>query len=61
MDMEVKSVKKKFKQHSFAAGVNREVIQKGAEMLNVTLEDLIAGCIEAMRAVADDIGLGMQQ
>lgn len=61
MDMEVKSVKKKFKQHSFAAGVNREIIQKGAEMLGVSAEDLMAGCIEAMRTVADDIGLGMQE
>ena len=60
MDLEVKSVKKKFKQHSFAAGVNREVILHGAQMLDIPLEDLITGCIDAMRGAADEIGLGMQ-
>jgi predicted hydrolase (HD superfamily) len=48
-DMEMKSVKKKFKDHRFAAGCHREVIQKGADMLGWTLEDLITKTIEAMR------------
>ena len=48
-DMEMKSVKKKFKQLSFAAGCHREVITQGAEMLGWTLEDLITKTIEAMR------------
>jgi len=48
-DMEMKSVKKKFKQLSFAAGCHREVINQGAEMLGWTLEDLITKTIEAMR------------
>ena len=48
-DMEMKSVKKKFKQLSFAAGCHREVITRGAEMLGLTLEDLITKTIEAMR------------
>lgn len=56
-DLEVKSVKKKWKLNSFAAGANREVIQKGADMLGVTLDELIADTIEGMRVVADEIGL----
>ncbi|MDY3869060.1 MAG: hydrolase [Pyramidobacter sp.] len=49
-DLEVKSVKKKFKDKSFAAGCSREVIKQGAEMLGWTLEDLIDKTIQAMRA-----------
>ncbi len=58
MDLPVKSVRKKWKDKAFAAGVDRGVIQKGAEMLGVELSDLIADTIEGMRTVADDIGLG---
>lgn len=57
LDMKAKSVKKKWKEKSFAAGVNREVIQKGAEMLQMELGDLITETIEAMRTVAAEIGL----
>ncbi|MBR4078740.1 MAG: hydrolase [Christensenellaceae bacterium] len=49
MDMELKSVKKKFKQPSFAAGCSRDVIKAGAEMLGWELDDLISGTILAMR------------
>ena len=49
MDMEVSSVKKKWKQKAFAAGVNREVILKGAEMLGITLEQLIQDTIDGMK------------
>lgn len=49
-DLEVKSVKKKYKDKKFAAGCSREVIERGAEMLNWDLNDLIARTIEAMRA-----------
>lgn len=56
-DLQVKSVKKKWKQPSFAAGVDRQVIERGATMLDVELEALIADVIEAMRGVADDLGL----
>ena len=49
-DLEVKSVKKKYKDKKFAAGCSREVIQKGADMLGWTLEELIGQTIEAMRA-----------
>ena len=57
MDVKVKSVKKKWKDRSFAAGVNREIIAKGAEMLGVELSELIDDVIMGMRDVAADIGL----
>jgi putative nucleotidyltransferase with HDIG domain len=57
MDVKVKSVKKKWKDKSFAAGVNREVIAKGADMLDVELSELIDDVIMGMREVADQIGL----
>lgn len=48
-DLELKSVKKKFKTKSFAAGCSREVIQRGADMLGWPLDDLITQTIEALR------------
>jgi predicted hydrolase (HD superfamily) len=57
MDMKAKSVKKKWKNKNFAAGVNREVIEKGAEMLGMELGDLITETITGMRNVAEEIGL----
>ncbi len=57
MDLEVKSVKKKWKNQNFAAGVNREVIQQGAEMLHMELNDLIQDVIIAMRGISKEIGL----
>lgn len=48
-DLTVKSVRKKWKQKNFAAGADREVIARGAEMLGVDLADLIGDCIGAMR------------
>jgi putative nucleotidyltransferase with HDIG domain len=57
LDMETKSVKKKWKEKSFAAGVNREVIEKGAAMLGVDLNELIGDAIAGMREVAGPIGL----
>ena len=56
-DLEAKSVMKKWKDRSFAAGVNRSVIEKGAAMLGVELRDLVADAIIGMREVADKIGL----
>ena len=49
-DLEVKSVKKKYKDKKFAAGCSREVIERGADMLGWTLEELIDRTIQAMRA-----------
>jgi len=57
MDMKTKSVKKKWKQKQFAAGVDRSIIEKGAEMLGVELSELISDTIMGMRDVAAEIGL----
>lgn len=57
LDMEVKSVKKKWKEKAFAAGVDRSIIERGAGMLGVELSELIDDCIQGMRTVAADIGL----
>ena len=56
-DIEAKSVMKKWKDKSFAAGVNRSVIEKGAAMLGVELRELVSDTIMGMREVADKIGL----
>ena len=56
-DLEVKSVKKKWKQKSFAAGVDREVVAKGMAMLGVEFDEITADVIAALREVADEIGL----
>ncbi len=56
-DLGVKSVKKKFKSKSFAAGVDREVVKKGAAMIGMELDELIAKVIEAMKANAKEIGV----
>ncbi len=57
LDMKAKSVKKKWKDKAFAAGVNRAVIEKGAQMLGIELSDLITDVIMGMREVAEEIGL----
>ncbi|MEA1970457.1 MAG: hydrolase, partial [Thermodesulfobacteriota bacterium] len=57
MDMSVKSVRKKWKTPSFAAGVDRSIIQKGADMLGVEIGELIEDTINGMREVASEIGL----
>lgn len=57
LDMKAKSVKKKWKDKAFAAGVNRETIQKGADMLGIELTELIEDTIEGMKTVAEEIGL----
>lgn len=60
-DMEVKSLKKKYKSTSFAAGCSREVIQKGADMLGWELTDLMQKTISAMRSCEDEIKNAMDQ
>src|SRR4030043_768274 len=57
LDMEARSVRKKWNDKRFAAGVDRTVIEKGAAMLGVSLDDLITDCIMGMRKVAEAIGL----
>ena len=55
--LEPKSVRKKLKQPSFAAGVNRDDVYKGAEELGVDLDEHIAFVIDAMRPIAPELGL----
>jgi putative nucleotidyltransferase with HDIG domain len=57
LDMEARSVKKKWKDKAFAAGVSRGVIEKGAAMLGVDLAALITDVILGMRDAAEQIGL----
>lgn len=57
LDMEASSVKKKWKDARFAAGVNRSVIEKGAAMMGVELGELITETILGMRTAAKEIGL----
>ena len=56
-DLKVKSVNKKWKDKSFAAGADREIIQKGIDMLGMERAELIADVIEGMREVAAELGL----
>lgn len=61
MDMEVSSLKKKFKDKRFAAGCSRDVIKTGAERLGWTLEDLLEKTILAMRSCEAQINEAMEQ
>lgn len=54
-DMELKSLKKKYKTKNFAAGCSREVIERGAEMLGWDLDQLLSQTLEAMRVVEDTL------
>lgn len=57
LDVKVKSVKKKWKDKGFAAGVNREDVERGAELLGVPLSEHIGVVLTAMQGIADDLGL----
>ncbi|MGN0803036.1 MAG: hydrolase [Candidatus Faecivicinus sp.] len=59
-DMELKSLKKKFKDKKFAAGCSRDVITRGAEMLSWTLDELMEKTIEAMRACEESVAEQMK-
>jgi predicted hydrolase (HD superfamily) len=56
-DLEIRSVKKKWNQKGFAAGANREIIEKGAMRMGKDLDYLIGETITGMKAVAATIGL----
>lgn len=56
-EVDVMSLKKKFKNKGFAAGVNRELIQKGADMLGLTLEEVLEQTLIAMKESATELGL----
>ena len=60
-DMEVSSLKKKFKDKRFAAGCSRDVIQDGAERLGWSLDELLEKTILAMRSCEDSINVQMEQ
>jgi predicted hydrolase (HD superfamily) len=57
LDIKAKSVKKKWKDKRFAAGVDRSIIEKGAKMLDIEISELITHTIMGMREVAEEIGL----
>ena len=57
-DLEVAGLKKKCKDKRFAAKVDRDVIRQGCEMLGMPLEEVMAICIEGMKPVADQLGIG---
>jgi putative nucleotidyltransferase with HDIG domain len=55
--LEPKSVRKKLKQPSFAAGVHRDEVQQGAELLEIDLDDHIRNVVAALRPIAPELGL----
>jgi predicted hydrolase (HD superfamily) len=57
-DLEVSSLKKKFKDKKFAAKCDREVIQKGCDMLGMPLEEVMQLVINGMREHMEELGLG---
>jgi predicted hydrolase (HD superfamily) len=57
LSIEPKSVKKKFKSKGFAAGVDRDIIRRGAEMLGMELDELFAETIAGLRTAAEELGL----
>lgn len=59
-DMELKSLKKKYKSKGFAAGCSREVIQRGADQLGWELQKLLTMTLEAMAASEDTINAEME-
>lgn len=61
LDMETKSLKKKFKDKKFAAGCSREVISQGAQMLGWELDDLFDRTIQAMRSCEADVAEAMEK
>jgi putative nucleotidyltransferase with HDIG domain len=56
MDLNVKSVKKKFKTKGFSANVNREIILKGVELVGLEFDKIIELTIEGMRAINEELG-----
>ena len=60
-DLEVKSLKKKYKHKKFAAKCSREVIDKGCAMLGMPIADVMAIVIKGMQAYADELGIGSRE
>ena len=59
-DMELSSLKKKFKDKKFAAGCSRDVIRQGAELMGVELDTLLSETIDAMRSCEADVAAAME-
>ncbi|MBQ5408264.1 MAG: hypothetical protein IIU12_07465 [Prevotella sp.] len=59
-DMELKSLKKKYKSKGFAAGCSREVIERGAEMLGWPLDEVLQKTLDAMRACETQVSREME-
>ena len=60
-DMDLKSLKRKFKDKKFATGCSREIILKGAELCGLTIEELMQQTLDAMRATEDEVNRRMEQ
>lgn len=60
MDMELSSLKKKFKDKKFAAGCSRDIIERGAQQLGWELDDLLSRSIDAMRSCEEDVNKQME-
>lgn len=60
-DMELKSLKKKYKSRGFAAGCSRDVIEQGAQMLGWELDELLSKTLEAMKSCEDSIAEQMEK
>jgi predicted hydrolase (HD superfamily) len=56
-DLEVKSIKKKWKSPAFAAGVDRGLVEKGAAMMGLSIEELMEGVLKALQENSEDLGL----
>jgi predicted hydrolase (HD superfamily) len=61
MDMELSSLKKKYKDKKFAAGCSRDIIQKGAELLEWTIDELLEKTIFAMRSCEESVNNSMKE
>ena len=61
LDMELSSLKKKFKDKKFAAGCSRDVIKKGAEMLGWELDTLLEKTLLAMRSCEESVNKEMEK
>ena len=61
LDLEVSSLKKKYKDKKFAAKIDREVIREGCEMLGMDMTEVMDICIRGMRKYADPLGIGPKE
>lgn len=60
-EVEIRSIKKKMKDKAFARNVDRDEIREGAELLGLELDDHIGSTLEALKSIADELGLGARR